>query len=153
MFSTARRYLTAASAGLAALALAGSALAAAYMKYEGVEGRFTSPPTAAEGHSDWIQVESVSFSAPPGCQPGGPGTVVARIQGGNNLRALGTAAVPRMIIDVDNPTGGSALRYELENTLISSIKPATPPGAGRRASDNVTFSFDKIRVIGANCAR
>lgn len=138
---------------LAGALIAGPAFSAAYMKYSGVDGDVASA-TAARGHAGWVILESVSFSATPSCQPSGPGTAIMRAQSANNIRAMGVGVVPKVLIDIDNPTGGTALSYELENTLITGIQPApTTAAAGARPQENVTISFGSIKLIGPACRR
>jgi hypothetical protein len=110
-----------------ATALAGPASAAAYMKFEGVDGE----SKATSDHRGWIEIGSVQFSAPPTCTPSGPGTATLGGVSANNLRALGlgaTAARPAVIDILASPTGAPTyFRIMVRDALISSVTAGAAP--------------------------
>lgn len=111
---------------LVAAALAGPAAAAAYMKFEGVDGRVITAP-----------VESAALDTPPamrGCSgvlPAGTATVrMSNIRNPELLRAVGSKAPFKKAIMTMRKAGGTGeatLEVEMEDILITSLTSSQGP--------------------------
>ena len=151
----AARVLMAGLLAIGILALqAAAAEAAAFVKFDGIDGEATDA-----NHDKWIDVISVNWGSTSAkgerlMQPQmGPGTVTITKRLDKASPALlkrkqNKRRTNKVIIDAKNYGGARAtyLKYELVNVVITS---RTKSGWGARAIETITLSYQKIRAIPA----
>ncbi len=149
---------TLALAAPAVALLAPTVDAAAYIKFDGVDGE-----SVSKGHEKWIELLSYSWGVSQLGQGGtGAGkvsvkdfTIVKRIDKASPLLFLGTAegkVVPKVTLSLTRNAGGREVEYYsiiLNDVLISGISSAgaATAGADERPMESVSFKvFPKVEI-------
>ncbi len=123
-----------------ALAIAAPAMAASYIKFDGVDGE-----VATGGRQ--IELSSVNWGSPlrtEGCS-GQSGAGRLMISGPGLRRVTPGAHIPRAELHIRKAGGESAMTYKLENVIVSSATGRSAP------SESMSFNFTRVSWSKEGC--
>jgi len=159
------RAFLAASSLVLAVAFSPASHAAAYIKFDGIDGEVT-----AAGHEGWIEIQSWSWGATQAgaggatatgraagtaTPPAGPGTLnmIKRVDKATPLLMQSLSRrqhSPIVILHVSAPEGAMRyMEYRLEDVLVSSVSPSRTGAGGAVPTESLSLNFTKITMSAA----